>query len=181
MPAKASATITQGYPKLKILGHATDHPWWMTGWSALPSGGLFKWCTQWVIPWLQAWSHFPDYKQLSNLLEIHQAQYSPTTLGATMGQPFRLWVTFGDQATVFGQHWSWWCSPIVAYQGCQNVMEIAKAQRCARAGGGGGGGGGLRNTYELLHLRALKISSPYKNRIFQCMGKIFCVEFQRYP
>ena len=21
----------------------------------------------------------------------------------------------------------------------------------------------------------------YKNRIFQCMGKIFCVEFQRYP
>ena len=30
-------------------------------------------------------------------------------------------------------------------------------------------------------LRALKFSALYKNHIFQCMGKIFCVEFQRYP
>ena len=41
--------------------------------------------------------------------------------------------------------------------------------------------GRFKNTYELLNLRALKISMLYKNRIFQCMGKIFCVEFQRYP
>ena len=34
---------------------------------------------------------------------------------------------------------------------------------------------------ELLNLRALKISTLYQNRIFQCMGKIFCVEFQRFP
>ena len=39
----------------------------------------------------------------------------------------------------------------------------------------------FRNTYQLLNLRALKISTLYKNRIFQCMGKIFCVEFQRVP
>ena len=44
-----------------------------------------------------------------------------------------------------------------------------------------GGGGRFKNTYELLNLRALKISHLYKNCIFQCMGKIFCVEFQRYP
>ena len=37
--------------------------------------------------------------------------------------------------------------------------------------------GRIKNTYELLNLRALKISTLYKNRIFQCMGKIFCVEF----
>ena len=42
-------------------------------------------------------------------------------------------------------------------------------------------GGVLKNTYELLNLRALKISKLHKNHIFQCMGKIFCVEFQRVP
>ena len=42
-------------------------------------------------------------------------------------------------------------------------------------------GGRLKNAYELLNLRALKISMLYKIHIFQCMGKIFCVEFQRVP
>ena len=42
-------------------------------------------------------------------------------------------------------------------------------------------GGHFKNTYELLDLRALKISKLHKNHIFQCMGKIFCVEFQRVP
>ena len=42
-------------------------------------------------------------------------------------------------------------------------------------------GGRFNNTYELLNLRALKISKLHKNHIFQCMDKIFCVEFQRVP
>ena len=42
-------------------------------------------------------------------------------------------------------------------------------------------GGVSKNTYELLNLRALKFSLANKIHIFQCMGKIFCVEFQRYP
>ena len=42
-------------------------------------------------------------------------------------------------------------------------------------------GGRFKNTYELLNLRALKISKLHKNHIFQCMGKLFCVEFQRVP
>ena len=42
-------------------------------------------------------------------------------------------------------------------------------------------GGRFKNTYELLNLRALKISIWYKNQIFQCMGKIICMEFQRIP
>ena len=41
--------------------------------------------------------------------------------------------------------------------------------------------GRFKNTYELLTLRALKFSPVNKIHIFQCMGKIFCVEFQRYP
>ena len=42
-------------------------------------------------------------------------------------------------------------------------------------------GGRFKNTYELLNLRALKISKLHKNHIFQCVGKIFCVEFQKVP
>ena len=42
-------------------------------------------------------------------------------------------------------------------------------------------GGRFKNAYELLNLRALEISVLYKIHIFQCMGKIFCVEFQRVP
>ena len=42
-------------------------------------------------------------------------------------------------------------------------------------------GGRFKNPYELLNLRALKISMLYKSHIFQCMSKIFCVEFQRVP
>ena len=42
-------------------------------------------------------------------------------------------------------------------------------------------GGRFKNAYELLNLRALKISMLYKICSFQCMGKIFCVEFQRVP
>ena len=34
--------------------------------------------------------------------------------------------------------------------------------------------------YELLNLSALKFSTLYKNLTFQYMGKVFCVEFQRY-
>ena len=44
-----------------------------------------------------------------------------------------------------------------------------------------GPGGRFKNTYELLNLTALKISPVNTIHIFQCMGKIFCVEFQRYP
>ena len=45
----------------------------------------------------------------------------------------------------------------------------------------GSSGGRFKNTYELLNLRVLKISKLHKNHIFQCMGKIVCVEFQRVP
>ena len=43
-----------------------------------------------------------------------------------------------------------------------------------------GAGGRFKNTYELLNLRALNFSPVDKIHIFQCIGNIFCVEFQRY-
>ena len=42
-------------------------------------------------------------------------------------------------------------------------------------------GGHFKNAYELVNLRALKSSLLNKLQIFQCIGKIFCVEFQRVP
>ena len=39
----------------------------------------------------------------------------------------------------------------------------------------------LGSFQKLLNLRALKFSPVDKIYIFQCMCKIFCVEFQRYP
>ena len=44
-----------------------------------------------------------------------------------------------------------------------------------------GAGGRLKNAQELLNLSALKMSVLYENHLFQCVGKIFCVEFQRVP
>ena len=41
-------------------------------------------------------------------------------------------------------------------------------------------GGRFKNTYELLYLRALKFSTVDKIYIFQCVGKIFGVGFQRF-
>ena len=42
-------------------------------------------------------------------------------------------------------------------------------------------GGHFKKAYELVNLRALKSSLLNKLHIFQCMCKIFCVEFQRVP
>ena len=41
-----------------------------------------------------------------------------------------------------------------------------------------GRGRGFKNTYELLNLIPLLVSTVHKVHIFQCMGKIFYVEFQ---
>ena len=37
----------------------------------------------------------------------------------------------------------------------------------------------IKKMHQLLNLRALKISMLYKIHAFQCLGRIFCVEFQR--
>ena len=42
-------------------------------------------------------------------------------------------------------------------------------------------GGHFKKAYELLNIRALKFSPVKQMHIFQSMGKIFCVEFQRVP
>ena len=42
-------------------------------------------------------------------------------------------------------------------------------------------GRGWFKKHELLNLRALKFLRVNEMHIFQCMGKIFCVEFQRAP
>ena len=63
--------------------------------------------------------------------------------------------------------------------GCHRHVNISTSDHVFRSASVTGGR--FKNTYELLNLRALKFSPVNKIRIFQCMGKIFCVEFQRYP
>ena len=61
------------------------------------------------------------------------------------------------------------------------LLWMPKTKLCLSCTDNTARGGHFKNEYELLNLRALKISTLYKNHIFQCMGKIFCVEFQRVP
>ena len=60
--------------------------------------------------------------------------------------------------------------------GWQWVNISSSCTACKWDGGGGGGGGGVKNACELLNLGVLKFSTLHKIIIFQCMGKIFCVE-----
>ena len=41
--------------------------------------------------------------------------------------------------------------------------------------------GCFKNVYELINVRAHKFSILNNNFLFQSMGKIFCVEFQKFP
>ena len=41
--------------------------------------------------------------------------------------------------------------------------------------------GAFKNADVLLNLRAPNITTLYKNNIFQCVGKVYCAEFQKYP
>ena len=41
--------------------------------------------------------------------------------------------------------------------------------------------GHFKKAYELLNLSALKFIPVHKMHILQCMGKVFCVEFQSVP
>ena len=67
---------------------------------------------------------------------------------------------------VAAQCWTWAC----------DSWHRSCGENCLHATGGR-----FKNAYELLTLRALKISMFHKNFVFQCMGQILCVEFQRYP
>ena len=68
---------------------------------------------------------------------------------------------------------SWWCNMVL-----WNLFFVVSFNSWLH---GWCPGGRFKNTYELLNQRALKFSYVNKIHIFQCMGKIFCVEFQRYP
>ena len=68
---------------------------------------------------------------------------------------------------------------------CSTIVIISIPQvpfpNIRNQGGGGGGGGTLKKVYELVNLRATKFSILNTKSFFQCMGKIFCVVFNRFP
>ena len=86
----------------------------------------------------------------------------------------------------------WWMPLLLGCGGCG--WGWVGGWGCGWGGGGGGGGGWggvatcetkgggrFKNIYEPLNLRAIEFSPVNKIHIFQYMGKIFCMEFQRYP
>ena len=82
--------------------------------------------------------------------------------------------------SAYNNHTDWWHILLL----CLSVTRVQGGWVGGVGGGGwdlGGGGGGVKNIYELIIIKALKYSSQGKIHIFQCMGKIFCVEFQRFP
>ena len=66
-------------------------------------------------------------------------------------------------------------------KGKRTLQPIISPYVSFLAHGTWGGGGRLKNTHELLNISAQEISLMNNFHIFQWMGKIFCVEFQRYP
>ena len=115
---------------------------------------IFYWLSLWEVPvklCKGGWQTQPLTDSKSTLIQV---------TGTTRHQPIT-WINFDQMLEVHVT------SP-------QDILWIFKSMTpCA--------GGRFKNTYELLNLRALKISKLHKNHIFQCMGKIFCVEFQRVP
>ena len=73
------------------------------------------------------------------------------------------------------QHFTLWWPSILR---CQNICRQTNFKVCVPYVWDRGA---FQNMYELLDLRALEFSHVNKIHIFQCMGKIFCVEFQRVP
>ena len=75
-------------------------------------------------------------------------------------------------------HWILKQGPCLCITGLQHIL--CKWHTVVKVPLHRGPGWHFRNAYEFVNLRSLKFSL-YENCIFQCMGKIFCVEFQRYP
>ena len=109
--------------------------------------------------------------------------------GGTRGHANRFTHTFKGYITGTGTYklmkQSWW---ILAVDSPHKMPVVRKwfhvlksLWPCAEIGQELHLGGRFKNTYELLNLRALKFSPVNKIHIFQCMVKIFSVEFQRYP
>ena len=72
---------------------------------------------------------------------------------------------------------TWICPPTGQYNPTRSIVQIlvlTMTEIYWRRGR-------FKYTNELLNLRALKFSPVNKIHTFQCIGKLFCVEFRRYP
>ena len=101
-------------------------------------------------------------------------------------QPFlgQGWFTHVCYKTITFQVMAWWRqAPIHYLSQCWQTLKLLYYMESLSHNEltHWGLGAFQKHLYELLNPRALKISMSYKNRIFQCKDKIFCVEFQRFP
>ena len=75
----------------------------------------------------------------------------------------------------------WYGTPQNKCTACRDAINPQKFTFCVAVGCNHIIGWVLNTLYKLLNLRALKYSHVNEMHIFQCMGKRFCVQFQRVP
>ena len=73
-----------------------------------------------------------------------------------------------------GVLWDWFNNFVSQHQAIEKLITWTSVELSLIRGV-------FQKAYKLLNLRALKFSPTNKVHIFQCMGKLFCVEFQRTP
>ena len=124
-------------------------------------------CTSIVFP--ITWHHFRacDINSYLAWFSMRVANLYFQRYTAIIGKYMKMRMFWIRGATI--HHVSWYLH--VSWYGSQDTYRDTKTWIRGR----------FKNAYELLNLRALKISMLYKNHIFQYMGMIFCVEFQRVP
>ena len=89
------------------------------------------------------------------------------------------WLSHRQHQAIIYTHSDWSSITYIHTQGMHFLWRNGSWCYCFHGGHHFGPAGRFKNTYELLNLRALKFSPVNKTHIFQCMSKIFCVEFQR--
>ena len=112
-------------------------------------------------------------------LKISSGKWRPSCLGPNVLTTQCQWSNPEQSTTNYEQPCGFFLGCIVRNFLCCDWVCGWVGGCVGRWVGWGWGWVGFKNAYELLNLRALKISMLYKSNIFQCMGKIFCVEFQR--
>ena len=132
----------------------------------------FRWFqTQWLfILDMDSANESRRYIVMSSLIGCAHAQNDPPSQC-----PNQWWSSSLLHVHVTGPEWINSLRPNDAYMHQWTNLSYVQIMGCHLFGARGA----FQN--ELLNLRALKFSPVNKMHIFQCMGKIFCVEFQRVP
>ena len=194
---KTYCTISDTFCFRHAFYSITDRRVLAVGWGRSSDGGIILGYLVYTAP-LSKWKHHFMYNICKGLIlmikmasRMHSSQEAKATLVYEMLSLFVAFTVRWYYWNVNGYLWKLFRYKMLYAQAhftsiaCPSHGKLAPVKKkivywiLLRAVNGTGGR--FKNTYELLNLRALKFSPMNKIHIFQCMGNIFCVEFQREP